>query len=249
LFERDGSLVPGLWAGLLFALEFAFVYWGLAFTTASRAVLFLYAAPFVVAIGAHLFVPGERLRAVQVFGLLCAFAGIAIAFGDALRLPTRRELIGDVMELVAAILWGATTVLVKASRLASISASKTLLYQLAGSAVILPLVSWALGEKGITATTPLVLGILAYQTLLVATISYIAWFWLVSRYPASQLSAFSFLSPLIGVLAGGLLLAEPITSALAAALLLVAVGIYLVNRKPAARPADAAPAPAETQRG
>lgn len=234
LLVRDGSLLPGLCIAGLFAGEFAVLYWGLVYTTASRAVVFLYMAPFVVAVGAHLFVPSERLRTPQVIGLLCAFAGIAFAFADALRLPSGHELAGDALELAAALLWGATTVLVKASRLARIDPSRTLLYQLAGSAVALPIASWALGEHGITAPTPLVLGALAYQTVVVATISYMAWFALMTRYPASQLSAFSFLTPLFGLLAGGLLLGEPITGGLAAAMLCVAFGIYLVNRRPAA---------------
>jgi drug/metabolite transporter (DMT)-like permease len=236
LFERDGSLLPGLAAGALFATEFAALNWGLAFTTASSAVIFLYTAPFVVAVGAHLFVPGERLRAVQVGGLLAAFAGIAVAFGDALALPTRTQLIGDSLTLLAAALWGATTVLVEASRLAAIGPSKTLLYQLAGSAVVLPFIAWSLGEPGIVAPTPLVLACLAYQTVLVAFVTYLAWFWLISRYPASQLAAFSFLTPLFGLVAGGALLGERITGGLVLAMLLVGAGIYLVNRRPGATP-------------
>jgi drug/metabolite transporter (DMT)-like permease len=246
LFERDGTLVPGLLAGALFAAEFTALYWGLVFTTASRAVIFLYTSPFVVAVGAHLFIPGERLRTIQVAGLLCAFAGIALAFGDAMTMPSGRELLGDGLALLAAALWGVTTVLVKASRLARISPSKTLLYQLAGSAAVLPFVSLALGEKGIVDPTPLVLGALAFQTVLVAFVTYLAWFWLITRYPASQLSAFSFLTPLFGLVAGGVLLGEPITGALVLAMLLVGAGIYLVNRRPTAGPAAV---PASPPRG
>ena len=102
------------------------------------------------------------------------------------------------------------------------------------SAAMLPVVSWALGEPGVVATPPLVLGALAYQTVVVAFVSYLAWFWLIRSYPASQLAAFSFLTPLLGVLAGGLLLGERITAALIAAMAFVGLGIYLVNRRPAA---------------
>lgn len=145
LFERDGSLVPGLVVAALFAGEFAMLYWGLRYTAASRSVIFLYMAPFGVALGAHLFVPGERLRLLQWVGLICAFLGICIAFADALRLPTHRELTGDVMVLLAALFWGATTVVIKASRLVRISANKILFYQLAGSGLALPPVArpWA----------------------------------------------------------------------------------------------------------
>lgn len=233
LFRRDGSFRLGILVGLLFAGEFVFLYGGLVYTSASRAVLFLYTAPFVVALGAHVFIPGERLRPLQGLGLASAFLGTALAFGDALRYPTYRELLGDAMAFAGALLWGATTVLVKATRLARIAPEKTLLYQLGVSALLLPALSWAAGERGIVAPTPLVLAMLAYQIVVIAFASYLAWFWLVSHYPAGRLSAFSFLTPLFGLLAGGLLLGEPISAALVAALILVGFGIYLVNRAPA----------------
>jgi drug/metabolite transporter (DMT)-like permease len=192
-------------------------------------------SPFVVALGAQLFIPGERLRMIQVVGLCCAFAGIAVAFRESLSFPTYRMLIGDVMLVGAAVLWGATTVLVKASPLARIRPSKTLLYQLAVSAVFLPVGSLAMNEPGIVLITPLIVGCLAYQTVWVAFITYLAWFWLVRHYPASRLASFTFLTPLFGVLAGGVLLNEPITNMLLLSLVLVGTGIYLVNRPAAGR--------------
>jgi drug/metabolite transporter (DMT)-like permease len=243
LLERDGTLWWGIAAGLLFAGEFLLIYWGLEFTHASRSVIFLYTSPFVVALGAQLFIPGERLRIIQVVGLCCAFAGIAVAFRESLSLPTHRMLIGDVMLVGAAVLWGATTVLVKASPLSRIDPAKTLLYQLAVSAVVLPLGSLALNEPGIVRMTPLIAACLIYQTVWVASITYLAWFWLVRRYPASRLASFTFLTPLFGVVAGGFLLDEPITNLLLLSLVLVGAGIYLVNR-PVAGPG---PEPRETK--
>jgi drug/metabolite transporter (DMT)-like permease len=249
LFQRDGSLWLGLLIGTLFALEFALLNGGLVFTTASRAIIFMYLAPFVVALGAHRFIPGERIGPSQLVGLLCAFGGMATAFADGLALSAPKAWLGDAMVIAAAMLWGATTVVVKASRLTRISPHKVLLYQLAGSAVLLP-VSPLLGERGSAAVSPVVLAALAYQTLFVAFVTYLAWFWLVAHYPASRLSAFSFLAPLFGVLAGNLVLGETVTPLLVAALVLVGVGIYLVNRRPRAqRAARFAPQPQATAAG
>ena len=230
LLERDGTLWWGIAAGLLFAAEFILIYWGLEYTNASRAVIFLYISPFVVALGAQLFIPGEHLRMIQVIGLCRAFAGIVVAFEESLSFPTRRMLIGDSMLAGAAVLWGATTVMIKACPLSRIKPSKTLLYQLAVSAVVLPLASLVKGEPGIVLLTPLIVGCIVYQTVWVAFVTYLAWFWLIRHYPPSRLAAFTFLTPLFGVLAGGLLLSEPITGGLLVALVLVGAGIYLVNR-------------------
>jgi drug/metabolite transporter (DMT)-like permease len=139
-------------------------------------------------------------------------------------------LIGDGMLAVAAVLWGATTVLIKASPLARIKPSKTLLYQLSVSAVVLPLGSLVKNEPGIVLMTPLIAGSLVYQTVWVAFITYLAWFWLIRNYPPSRLASFTFLTPLFGVIAGGVLLNEPITGSLLVALVFVGMGIFLVNR-------------------
>jgi drug/metabolite transporter (DMT)-like permease len=229
LLDRDGTLWWGTAVGLLFAAEFILIYWGLEYTNASRAVIFLYMSPFVVALGAQLFIPDEHLRMVQVLGLCCAFTGIAVAFQESLRFPTRRMLIGDSMLAGAAVLWGATTVLIKASPLSRIRPSKTLIYQLVVSGIVLPLASFSKGESGIF-LTPLIIGSIVYQTVWVAFATYLVWFWLIRHYPPSRIASFTFLTPLFGVLAGGLLLKEPITAGLLLALVLVGVGIYLVNR-------------------
>lgn len=230
LLEKDGTLWWGILIGGLFSLEFLLIYWGLEYTNASRAVIFLYLCPFVIAIGVQLFIPSEKLRLLQVAGLCCAFTGILVAFSESLRFPSYRMLIGDAMFAGAAVLWGTITVMIKAGPLARINSSKTLLYQLAGSAIVLPLAVIGFKEPGIGRITPLIFGLLFFQTVWIASITYIAWFWLVRYYPAARLSSFTFLTPLLGVIAGGVLLNEPISSALLLAVALVATGIYLVNR-------------------
>jgi drug/metabolite transporter (DMT)-like permease len=229
LFRRDGSLGHGMLIAALFAGEFVCIYWGFVFTTASRGVLFIYFAPFVVAIGAHWLLPDERLSPLKAAGLACAFAGLALAFADGLRLPTRREIWGDALELAGAILWGATTLVIKASR-HPISPHKTLFYQLAGSAALLAALAVLSGEAGLTRATAPVLAAVAYQAVVVAFASYLAWFWLLTCYPASHMAAFTFWTPIFGLLGGWLLLGEPITPALVVAMGLVATGIHLVNR-------------------
>jgi drug/metabolite transporter (DMT)-like permease len=232
LFQRDGTLVAGLIAGLMFGTEFALIYWALVFTEVARSIIFLYTAPFFVALGAHLFLPNEPIRRVQVVGLLSAFAGVVLAVSDGLTLPTPYALIGDAMMLVAAALWAATTILIKATKLARIVPEKTLAYQLAVSGVMLTVLAPLFGEAGILAPTPLVFWALAYQIVIVAFASYLGWFVLVRIYPATALSAFTFLTPLFSMMFGATLLGERVSPLLLAALGLVAFGIWLVNRPP-----------------
>ncbi len=231
ILAKDNTLWWGLVVGFLFSVEFIFIYWGLDFTNASRAVIFLYTSPFAVALGAQLFIPGENLSRTQVIGLCLAFVGIVVAFNESVNLPTKEMLIGDIMLTIAAIVWGATTVVIKVGPLASIAPSKTLLYQLGVSAIIMPAVSVAFGEPSVSSLTPLAIWSLLFQIVWIAFITYIAWFWLINNYAVSRISSFTFLTPLFGVLSGAVFLNEPITIFLLCALVLVGSGIYLVNRR------------------
>ena len=230
LFERDRTLWPGLAVGLMFAGEFALIFIGLEYTPASRGVIFLYTAPFLVALGARWFLPGERLRASQWWGMGLAFVGVVLLFGEHLWQTDDQAWRGDLMILGGSVLWAATTLTIKASALARSSAEKMLLYQLAISALLLPLLSLALGEPGVFAPSALVWANVAFQAVIVAGISYLAWFWLIRHYPATRLSSFSFLTPVMGVLMGGFILDEPLTAMVFTALFLVGTGIWIANR-------------------
>ena len=235
LFARDGTLWPGIVSGLLFSLNFMFIGPGLSLTEASRGVLFLYTAPFFVAIGAHYLLPGDRLSLLKVVGLLAAFAGLMVSLSDRLDgSATGANLRGDLFCLAAGFFWAATTLVIRATKLKWISPEKNLFYELVVSAPILLLASWYWGEQGIVDLSPIIVWSFLYTTVVVVFISYAVWFWLLNTYPASQVSVFTFLGPIFAVIAGYLLLNEPVTWRLGVALVLVALGIYLVN-KPAAR--------------
>jgi drug/metabolite transporter (DMT)-like permease len=228
LFERDGTLWPGLAAGAMFAAEFVFIYAGLAYTAASRMVVFIYTTPCMTALMLPLFVKSERLGRRQWAGVLLAFGGIVAAFGEGFVSAGGDTLRGDLFGVIAAFLWAATIVLIRATKLARTSATKTLFYQLAVSAGLV-LVSIALGEPGVVRVTPLAVAVMAYQGVLVAFASYLVWFWLLTKYYAGRLSVLTFMSPLFGVAAGVIFLGERLTPAFVAAALLVAAGIVLVN--------------------
>jgi drug/metabolite transporter (DMT)-like permease len=230
LFQHDGTLKAGLVAGALFAGEFLFIYAGLSHTGASRMVVFVYLAPCLTALGLHWFVPGEQLRPLQWAGILLAFGGIFAAFGDGF-LASPASLIGDAFGIIAGILWAATTVWIRATGLTRISAAKVLFYQLAVAAVSMPIASWLMGEPGIVAWTPVAIGSLFYQGVIVAFASYLAWFWLLTRYLAGRLAVFGFLTPLFGVMAGVVVLSEPLRPAFLTAVIMVGAGIGLVNAR------------------
>jgi drug/metabolite transporter (DMT)-like permease len=230
LFSRDGSLIAGLAAGFFFSIEFIFIFQGLAYTTATRAVLFIYLAPFFVVLGGRIFLPADRFGAAQWLGLGLSFAGMVVAFG----LPTPaldpRQAIGDLMMVGGALFWAATTLIIKASSLNRVPAEKVMLYQLVVSVPMLAMAAFVFGDRVTAMPSALAIGALAYQTVWVVSVTFVVWFAVMARYSANRLSVFTFLTPLFGVAAGHLVLGEPLTGAFAAAVVLVAVGLVLVNR-------------------
>ncbi len=237
LARPDGTGGAGLLAGALFALEFACMFIGLQFTTASRMVVFLYTAPFVVALGMPLIARNERLTLWQGVGLMLAFCGVVWAFAEGFSNPAAGPLqwLGDALGIAAAVLWGLTTLVVRGTRLAAAAPEKTLLYQLAISALALTAASALSAEVWPRSLSPQVALVMLFQVVVVTSASYLAWFWLVRHYPATKAAAFTLLTPLFGLVAGVLLLGEPLTLRLLVALATVCAGIAIVNLAPRPR--------------
>jgi drug/metabolite transporter (DMT)-like permease len=229
MFERDGTLRAGLLAGVIFGIEFVLIYRGLYLTSASRAVVFLYTTPFFVALGSYVFL-GERLRASQWGGLALCFAGVALAIGVPQADVDANVLLGDLMIVAGGALWAATTLIVKATSLLKAPAEKGLSYQVAISIPILGFAAWLSGETIARVPGPLALSLMAYQAFWVVGLTFLLWFALIKTYSASKLSAFTFITPLFGVVASYFIMHDTLSLAFGAAALLVISGLYLVNR-------------------
>jgi len=229
VFRRDGTLAAGIATGVLFALEFVFINIGLTFTTATRAIIFLYTTPFFVALGASALL-GERLGAMQWAGMALSFSGVIAAIGIPQADVDRHVMIGDVMLIGGAMAWAGTTLLFKATRLVKAPAEKAMIYQLAVSAPLLFLFAWLSGERMTHWPGAVPMVAFTYQTVWVVGCTFLIWLVLMKSYPAGKLSAFTFVTPLFGVAAGHFILNEPLSAGFAVAVVLVVAGLALVNR-------------------
>jgi drug/metabolite transporter (DMT)-like permease len=231
LFHTNIMLFHGFMVGLLFGLEFACIYFGMLYTDAARSVIFVYLSPFVVAVGAHFFLKGDRLTYLKILGLVLAFTGIFLVFGGRPKAAKPTMFIGDLLEIAAAFLWGATTLYIKRFMAEKIHPINTFLYQLFFSIPILFAMSFILDPKWFYKMDPYIAVSILYQSIIVAFISYFIWFKLIHNYSVSRLSAFTFFTPFFGVLFGILFLNEEFTVSLMVGLPLVSLGIFFVNWK------------------
>ena len=239
-FENDGAWKPGVIAGLMFGIEFVLIFQGLRLTSASRAVVFLYTAPFFVALGSYQ-VLGERLGGIQWLGLAISFAGVALAIGVPQANVDSSVLLGDLLIVAGAGLWAATTLVAKGTRLRFAAPEKALGYQVAISIPILGGAAWLFGESITHMPSSLSIGLMAFQAIWVVGTTFMLWFALVKTYSASKLSAFTFITPLFGVVGSYFIMHDTLSLAFGAAALLVIAGLFLVNRpsQTAAAPPDA----------
>ncbi|MEM7077436.1 MAG: DMT family transporter [Pseudomonadota bacterium] len=226
---RDGSLPLGVINGLLFTGEFGLLFTALDFTTVARASLFFYMMPVWVALGAHFWIPGERLHRGKVFGLTLAVCGVLCAFAGDLGAAPPNAWVGDLLALWAGIFWAGIALLSRGSRLAEISAEQNLLYQLGVSALLLLAVApWI--EPLWRDPTTLTYIAFSFQALVVVSIGFLVWFWILSIYPVSNMASFGLLAPIFGIFFGWMVFDDALTPTFLVAIALAGAGIVLVNR-------------------
>ncbi len=219
----------GILSGILFATEFMCLFTALDITTVSRASVIFYSMPVWMALIAHFVFPGEQLTKVKVAGLMMAMAGVALAL--TVRGGGEVSWAGDLLALTSAFLWAGIVLCVRLTPLREVPPAQQLIFQVAISAPILLLAAPFFGplmrDPELIHYTGMV-----FQIVAVASLGFLAWFWLLTIYPASSVASFSFLSPVFAVVLGWLLLSEDVGPAVWGALVLVAGGIFLINRKP-----------------
>ncbi len=241
------KILPGEWRGLLclsgiFFLQIALLNEGTDRTTAGSSTILIAAHPFFVALLCHFFVPGDRLSLAKVAGMALAFSGVLLMFAESVggnpgatapaasgvTAPHEATLAGDVLVLGSAMLLGMRLVVLK-RLVRGLDPFKLLFWQ---SLLALPVfaISSALFERdAVFDLTPMVIGAVLYQGVVVAGFCFIVWIHLLRRHSASRLGVFSFSTPILGVVLSVLLVGEPLTGQLLASVALVGGGIVLVN--------------------
>lgn len=231
LSVTDGSFLPGMLCGLLFAAEFMLLFQGIEYTAVSRASVVFYTMPVWVAIAAHFLIPGEVLTRRRALGLAAAVLGVGIALLDEPPDFAPDALFGDLLCILGSLCWAGIALTVRLSRLNRSEPEMQLIYQLAVSGPLLMLISPAFGPA-IREMTEMIVWLFAFQVLAVVAFGMLVWFMILRVYPASDMTAFSFLAPLFGVVASWTVLDEPFRWAVLLALALVGIGIALISIQP-----------------
>jgi drug/metabolite transporter (DMT)-like permease len=214
---------------IVFTAQLSLFYLGLSKSNASRGTLLVNFQPFFTLFLAHFFIPGDRITKRKIMGILLGFAGVAFVFLEKKGVTSNFNM-GDMLILMAAFLWSCNAVYTKRI----ISAYKPFQIALFPMIFSVPFfflegVLW--DHHMVTFIDSKIIGAMVYQSLVTASFGFVVWNSLLQRYGAVALHSFIFIMPISGVLLGGLILGEPITTNILIAMLLIVAGILMTHIK------------------
>ena len=225
----DGSFLSGVITGVLFGVEFVFLFTALDYSTVTRVSLIFYTMPVWLTLAAHFLIKNDTLNLNKILGLIIAMTGLVFAVYQPISGYSMKQFYGDFYSLLASFCWAAIAIMLKSSRLSRSSPETQLLYQLIVSGFILLPIAFLFDDFVRELNSQLVL-IFSFQVIVIMCLGFIGWLWVMSKYSASSTSSFSFLTPIFGVLFGWLIMDDVINEQIYISLFLTCLGIYLINR-------------------
>lgn len=227
---KRGELGPLLLLGIAFVLQIITLNVGTLFTSAARSTIMINFFPFFTALFAHYWVPGDRLSIMKIMGIGLAFCGIFVTFAPAFQLGAHSYLVGDLIVLISASLLGLRTVVTK-RLIQSIHPYRLLIWLMIFSLPCFFGSSLILEDQSNYEFAPVVVASILYQGLVVAGVCFVGWTSILKKHSPSKLVVLSFATPISGIIFSHLLLGDELGFSLIAGAVLVAFGIYLVNRR------------------
>ncbi len=227
---NNGSLIPGIIAGILFAIEFIFLFTALDYSTVTRVSLIFYTMPVWLTVAAHFLIENDKLNLNKVLGLIIALAGLFLAVYEPTIGYDTSQFYGDAYSFLASLCWATIAIMLKTTRLSNATPETQLLYQLVISGIILLPLSMQINDYVRNIDLDLIL-IFSFQVIVIMCMGFIGWLWIMSRYSASSTSSFAFLTPIFGVLFGWLIMDDPINEQIYLSLFFTCLGIYLINKR------------------
>lgn len=225
-----GELGPLFLLGIAFVMQIITLNVGTHFTSGARSTIMINFFPFFTALFAHFWVPGDRLSFLKVAGIGVAFCGVFITFVPALQLGSHSYLVGDLFVLISASLLGLRTVVTK-RLIQSIHPYRLLIWLMIFSLPCFFGSSLILEDQSSYAFTPVVIAAILYQGLIVGAFCFVGWTSILKKHSPSKLVVFAFATPISGIIFSHLLLGDELGLSLIAGAVLIAFGIYLVNKR------------------
>jgi len=209
-------------------LPYALVFWGEQYVTAGLAAVLFATVPFFVALFAHFIIPGERLTAWKLSGILVSFIGVTIIFSREL-MVTNNSFWGGLALIVGAGSAGCANVVGKKHSL-SINPIVNVVAQMGIGALLLTAGGVVFEREVPMNFNPTSLFAVLYLAVAGSAFAFVALYWLFTRMEVTRVSLFTFITPIVAVVLGWLVLGEEVDLNVAVGGSLILVGVILVNK-------------------
>ncbi len=213
-----------------FSISYGVVYWAEQWVPSGLAAVLFSTFPLFVALMAHFWLPGERLRLVSLGGILLGFAGVVTIFSEDLTsLAGSQTRTAATVFLISPLVSALANVLIKRWGAGFHPVSLTAVPMAMTAGIMGALAALVERGRGISLDAASTAALL-YLAICGTAVTFLLYFWLLDRLPATRLSLITYGVPIVAVTVGTLWMEEPFTPRMFVGSLLVLAGVGLAVR-------------------
>ncbi|RCK75178.1 MAG: Permease of the drug/metabolite transporter (DMT) superfamily [Ignavibacteriae bacterium] len=213
-----------------FSVPFAMVYWGQQFIPSGLSSLLFALYPFMVGIFSHFLLPNERLNIFKVAGIILGFIGIFIIFSQDISWSGTFSLYGMIAVITSCIIQALSLVLIKKYG-ENVDAFHLNTGGMGLSVIILFLFAFLFEDFNDVHFNIAGVGSVLYLGIIGSVVTFSTYFWMLKRVEAVYLSLLAFITPILAVILGAIILNEKLGTHIIQGGALVLVGILTSNGK------------------
>ena len=214
-------------AVLSYSFPFALVYWGELYIPSGLASILFAVYPFVVAIGSHFVLPGERMNVMKMAGIVLGFTGVLMIFWGDLR-PTEGSGLAMMGILASTLMQGSALIIIK-KQSREISPASLSLGGMSIGVVILSLLAFSFEDIGEVHFDARGIGSILYLATFGTVVTFLTYYWLLKRVQAVYLSFVTLVTPALAVFLGAVLLGEQLEPNVFTGATAICAGIVVAN--------------------
>jgi drug/metabolite transporter (DMT)-like permease len=215
------------------SLPYGLVFWGEEYISSGLSAVLFATLPFFVVISAHLLVRDEKLTKLKAVGVIASFAGLVAIFwrdiAAAQTLGTQYSFFGGMAVVGSAASGGMANVVAKRYA-GKIDPAANVLVQSVMGAVLLSSVGLLTEWNSVLTFTPTAVFAVLYLGVIGSALAFVGLYWLLKKASATNVSLFTFITPIIALGLGWLFLREVLDPNVGLGTALILIGVYLTLR-------------------
>jgi drug/metabolite transporter (DMT)-like permease len=228
------------WTVMLFlgifqiTLVYGLVFWGEQYVSSGLTAVLSATLPLFVVILAHISIKAEPITRRKALGVIVAFAGVTAIFWRDLasaQVSTMQFSLLGSLAIVGSAASGAAGNVVAKRYASGIDPSANVLIQSVVGAVSLLFVSIVTERGSVLKLVPTVIAAALYLGVVGSALAFVGWYWLLTKTTVTNSSLVLFVTPVVALVLGWLVLQEVVEPVVALGTFLILSGVYLTVKQ------------------